>query len=78
METKLVNSLPTSKFYRLEHDSNGRCILLYIGHEIPLRLQRVYKINNNPGFCSIEVDTLNSHERNVSDNLHYLNNGLDV
>ena len=56
METKLVNSLPTSKFYRLEHDSNGRCILLYIGHEIPLRLQRVYKINNNPGFCSIEVN----------------------
>ena len=58
LETKLVDSFPrsifslsgSSKSYILERDSNGGCILLCIRHEIPLRLQRDYKIKDNPKF----------------------------
>ena len=83
-------SLPAryNKPYRLDRNSNGGDILLYVRDDIPSRLLTDYKIKDNLELFFVEVNirkkkwllscSYNPHKSNISHHLHHLNKGLDV
>ena len=91
-ETKLDDSFPSAQIlldgflkpYRLDRDSNGGGILLYIRDDIPARLLSnpnktesiVAEINFRKKKWLIYA-SYNPHKSNISNNLHHLDQGLD-
>ena len=95
-ETKLDDSFPTAQFllngfckpYRLDCNSNGGGILLYVRADILSRLLTDYKMKDNLELFFVEVNirkkkwllgcSYNPHKNNISNHLYHLNRGLDV
>ena len=95
-KTKLNDLLPGAQFllnyfaksYRLDRNSNGGGILLYVRYDIPSRPLTDYKIKYNlePFFVEVNIRkkkwlrgcSCNPHKSNISNHLHHLNKGREV